>query len=293
MINILRKNIEITELSNFKTKAKAKYYFEINSEDDLEKLSQVFEYIKNNNLKYIFIWWWTNLLFAFDLYDWVVIKNNLTWWRYNYNTKILDAYSAENISDIAEVLENGKNQDLWHRFVWLPWTIWWAIFWNAWCFWLEAENNFLSAKGYNLDTKKIEELSKLDMNFWYRTSILKETGRYFLISARFDLSKKIEKYSSDVDNVYFREHKQPKWNTCWSFFKNPSKEHSAWSLIEAVWLKWYKMWWAYFSDLHANFLMNDWSASYENLLDLISLAIEKVKNKFNIDLTPEVRIIKN
>jgi UDP-N-acetylenolpyruvoylglucosamine reductase len=47
------------------------------------------------------------------------------------------------------------------------------------------------------------------MNFSYRSSILKETSRYFLIKAKFDLSKKIEKYHSDVDNIYFREHKQP------------------------------------------------------------------------------------
>jgi len=55
MIDILRENVEITELSNFKTEAKAKYYFEINSEDDLDNLSKVFEYIKENNLKHLFI----------------------------------------------------------------------------------------------------------------------------------------------------------------------------------------------------------------------------------------------
>jgi len=60
------------------------------------------------------------------------------------------------------------------------------------------------------------------MEFTYRSSKLKkEAGRYFLISASFDLSEKKEKYASNVDNVHFREHKQPKGNTCGSFFKNP------------------------------------------------------------------------
>ncbi|MBT4632859.1 hypothetical protein HOB94_02515 [bacterium] len=65
------------------------------------------------------------------------------------------------------------------------------------------------------------------MKFNYRTSIIKETNKYFIIKVKFDLSKLVEKYSSDVDNLYFREHKQPKGNTCGSFFKNPSRENSA------------------------------------------------------------------
>jgi UDP-N-acetylenolpyruvoylglucosamine reductase len=49
------------------------------------------------------------------------------------------------------------------------------------------------------------------MDFSYRNSILKQNNsKYFLIKAYFDLSEKKEKYHSDVDNIYFREHKQPK-----------------------------------------------------------------------------------
>jgi len=49
------------------------------------------------------------------------------------------------------------------------------------------------------------------MLFEYRSSFIKNTkNRYFIIKARFDLSKKVEKYSSDVDNIDFRENKQPK-----------------------------------------------------------------------------------
>jgi UDP-N-acetylmuramate dehydrogenase len=93
--------------------------------------------------------------------------------------------------------------------------------------------------------------------------------------------------------LYFREYKQPKGNTCGSFFKNPSKEYSAWKLIEDVWLKWKEIGGAFFSDLHANFLMNDWTATYNDLLQLINLAQKEVKNTYNIDLVPEVRIITN
>ena len=294
----LQRNIDITSLSNFKTKATTSYYFEINSRQDIDKIVDIIQFIKdkywNIKNKILFIWAGTNMLFAFDNFDGVIIKNNLSWWSYDENSKILEAYSNELISDIAESLEKDFNQDLWHRFIGLPWSVWWAVYWNAWCFWLEAENNFLKAEVLDIESGQVSILYKKDMNFSYRNSILKEKqNKKFLIKAYFDLSKKIEKYHSDVDNIEFREKKQPSWYTCGSFFKNPSREKSAWYLIEQVWLKWHKVWWAYFSDKHANFLMSDWTATYKDLIKLIRLAQRKVKNHFWIDLENEVRIIVN
>jgi len=289
-LEYLIENKDITELSNFKTKAKARYYYEINNTDDVKNLSEIYLYAKLNNYKILFIWWWTNLLFAFDIFEWIVINNCLQWWTYDNN--ILEAYSNELISDIALSLYNDW-QELWKRFIWLPWSVWWAVFWNAWCFGLETENNFIESEVLNLETWNICVLKKEDMHFEYRNSRIKKEWIYFIIKSKCDLSKVIEKYSSDVDNIHFREHKQPKGNTCGSFFKNPSKESSAWMLIEQAWLKWKIIWWALFSDKHANFLMNNWDAWYKDLLNLINLAKEEVKNKFNIELVPEVRIITN
>lgn len=292
-MDFLQKDIDITNLSNFKTKAISKYYFEIHDRQDIDKLLDIIDFSKREELPILFVSWGTNMLFAFDIYDWIIIKNCLKWWTYNAESSILEAYSSEAISDISLSLESDFWQDIWHRFIWLPGTIAWAVFWNAWCFWLEAENNFLEAEVLDFDTRQCLVLSKTDMIFSYRSSILKETWKYFIIKASFDLSKKIEKYSSTVDNIEFREKLQPKWNTCWSFFKNPNREQSAWFLIEQVWLKWFKLWGAYFSQKHANFLMSDSTATYKDLLDLIKLAQEKVKKEFQIDLIPEVRIITN
>ena len=291
-LEYLIKNKDITNLSNFKTLAKTKYYFEIHNRQDVEKLFDIYSFAKKNNYKVLFIWWGTNLLFAFDIFNWIIINNCLEWWIYDNDKKILDSYSNELISEISQSLyESG--QSLWKRFIWLPWSIWWAVFWNAWCFWLETKNNFLEAEVLDLDNWNIIFFDKDQMKFDYRNSIIKKTGKYFIIKVKFDLTNLIEKYSSDIDNLYFREYKQPKGNTCGSFFKNPSKENSAWKLIEKAWLKWKNIWWAEFSSLHANFLMNDWTAWYKDLLNLIKITQMEIKNKFNIELIPEVRIITN
>jgi len=291
-LDYLIANKDITDLSNFKTPAKSRFYFEIHNRQDVKKLSEIFLFAKLKKYKILFIWWGTNLLFAFDIFEWIVIQNCLEWWSYDNETKILESYSNELISDISKSLyDNG--QTLWKRFIWLPWSIWWAVVWNAWCFWLETENNFLEVEVLNIETGKTMILNKKEMAFEYRSSIIKKTGNYFVVKVKFDLSTIVEKYASDVDNLYFREYKQPKGNTCGSFFKNPSKDSSAWSLIEQSWLKWKEIWWTMFSNKHANFLMNNGEAWYKDLLNLVNLAQSEVKNKFNIDLVPEIKIITN
>lgn len=293
-LSYLQKNIDITNLSNFKTKAFAKLYFEVRSRQDVDKLSEIVKYAEDNKLKILFIWWGTNLLFAFDIFDWIIIKNCLQWWNYDKETKILESYSSEQISDIAKSLEYDYWQDLWHRFIGLPGSVWGAIFGNAWCFGLETESNFIEAEVLNLYNWNITKLQKTEVDFSYRNSIFKKTEQFFIISAKFDLNEKKEKYSSDVDNLEFRENRQPKWNSGGSFFKNPSKELSAGKAIEDVWLKWYRYNNAFFSEKHANFLINskdNWN--WQDLIYLIDLAKTKVKDKFGVELEPEVRIIYN
>jgi len=309
----MQENIEITNLSNFKTKAFAKYFYEFNW--NIDELKEIIQFANKNNLKILPISWWTNILFAFDIFDWLVIKlsnyehieNNYVFENYiwirknNINTKfryengILELSAFENISDVAEILYRENINKKWMRFIWLPWKIAGAVVGNAGCFGLEIENTFLKAEVLNIKTWNLEILDKKAMNFSYRNSIIKQTWNYIVLKAYFDLNKNEEKYSfsGNLDDIiYFRTEKQPHGNTCGSFFKNPSKEFPAWKLIENVWLKWYKLNGAYFSSKHANFLMSDGSATWKDLIFLKDLAKQKVKESFNIDLEEEVRIIK-
>lgn len=130
------------------------------------------------------------------------------------------------------------------------------------------------------------------MKFDYRWSECKNHPEWFLLSIHFDLSKKIEKYHSDEEPLLWRERVQPVGFSCGSFFKNPSRENSAGSLLEQVGLKGYRHGGAYFSEKHANFLMSDGTAKWTDLVELVELAQEKVYETTSISLEPEVRIIR-
>jgi UDP-N-acetylmuramate dehydrogenase len=309
MKDMLQQNVDITHLSNFKTPARTRYFYTVSDRESLTKLQDISCFASRNNLPLLIVSSGTNMLFAFDVYQGIIVHNTLSWWSYDRNTKILESYGSESIWEIAEILERDYWQDIWHRFIGLPGSVAGAVYGNAGCFGLETSSNFVSCEVYNMSNWEIQALSASDMDFSYRHSMLKDNTELYLISARFDLSVVREKYSSDVDNIYFREHMQPKWNSCWSFFKNPKinrqaflsrfpelsdicpKNISAWFLLEQLWLKWYPYGWAYFSDMHANFLMHNGQWTWTDIVYLISLAQSKVQEKFWIYLENEVQII--
>jgi UDP-N-acetylmuramate dehydrogenase len=302
-------NKDISYLSNYRTPASSRYFFSVQNRQDIDKIYKTIVWILKERLPYIVVTGGTNTLFAFDIFPGLVIHIDLHWWFYDNQTKILSCSAGDKIWDIAEKLESDYGQNIWHRFIGLPWSIAGAIYGNAGCFWLETAGNFKEVEVLDQKTWKILCFTKDVMDFSYRSSRIKEEKRYIILWAIFDLSSVVEKYHSDVDNVYFREHKQPKWNSCGSFFKNPSIDRdefllknreltdacplqiSAWFLIEQVWLKWMKKGWAYFSDLHANFLIHDGCGTYHDLLDLIKEAQDRVFQRFSIRLESEVQII--
>lgn len=291
-MQILQKNYNIGYHTWYHIVSKASYFYEITNTDDRENLKSISMFAKDAGIDIIMISEWTNMLLARDYYDAVFIKNSLKWYHFDPLTLLLTVSSGEKIWDIADMLENQYKNPIWHRFIGLPGSIAWAVVGNAGCFGLETENNFVSAKVYNMLTGDTQILTKEDMQFSYRNSILKSSPHLFLLEATFDLSEVREKYSSTVDNIDFRNNKQPKWYCCGSFFKNPSKDVSAGMLIEQVGLKGHRVGWAFWSPLHANFLMSDGVTCTPNdLLSLVRFTQNTVKEKTGYDLINEVRIL--
>lgn len=87
-----------------------------------------------------------------------------------------------------------------------------------------------------------------------------------------------------------RREKQPQGSCCGSVFKNPPGDHAG-RLIEACGLKGTRRGGAIISPMHANFIMNEDNATFDDILGLIHLCRETVKDRFGVDLEEEVRVI--
>lgn len=159
---------------------------------------------------------------------------------------------------------------------------------NAGCFGKSVSDVFVMAHIMN-DWGQIYEVGAEDFNFSYRSSMFPEN--WIILDATFrgvfSSAEEIIKVM-DEQNAY-RKTKQPvNKRTAGSTFKNPDGL-AAWKLIDEAGCKELKVGGASVSELHCNFLINDGSASAEDIEKLGEMIVERVKEKTAITLEWEVR----
>ena len=83
---------------------------------------------------------------------------------------------------------------------------------------------------------------------------------------------------------------QPKGPSFGSTFKNP-KDDFAGRLLEEVGMKGVVSGNAQVSERHANFILNDGTATAQDIYNLIRMGQKRVKERFGIDLFTEIEIL--
>lgn len=136
-------------------------------------------------------------------------------------------------------------------------------------------------------------LSKEEMEFEYRSSICQKKP-YIVLGAEFCLNKKSkEEIKAKMDeNLAFRKSHQPMMTlgNAGSVFKNPAG-NSAGRLLDECGVKGLSVGGVKVWENHANFIVNDRAGSSVDVLELMLQMHTRVKEKFNIELEPEVRFL--
>jgi UDP-N-acetylmuramate dehydrogenase len=78
--------------------------------------------------------------------------------------------------------------------------------------------------------------------------------------------------------------------SCGSVFTNPPGDHAA-RLIDSSGLKGFRIGGARVSEMHANFIVNDGTATAANIEALIAHVMKVVKAQHAVELKPEVRVV--
>jgi UDP-N-acetylmuramate dehydrogenase len=143
-----------------------------------------------------------------------------------------------------------------------------------------------------------QRIYRLDqLQYDYRTSILKKeqqrnVSRRVVLSAELELKpENVDVLQARADGfIAHRKQTQPSGATVGSMFKNPENYYAGY-LIEAAGLKGLTIGGAHISEKHANFFVNDDTASAEDIRSLIAEAWHAVRDQFGVELELEVELV--
>lgn len=173
----------------------------------------------------------------------------------------------------------------------IPGTLGGAVAMNAGAYGREMKDVLRGATLMD-DRGNVVYLDKDALELDYRNSIVLKKG-YIVLEAEIALQpgdiKKVKEITDDL--TYKRTSKQPlHLPSAGSTFKRPPG-YFAGKLIEDSGLKGVRVGDAQVSDLHSGFIVNVGKATAEDVLNLVGLVQKVVRDKFGVDLHPEVRII--
>lgn len=276
-------DVPISKITTYKTDGTIKGLFSPKNE---KEFIITYSFLKENNLPFIIIGNGSNLLISPSANILAIstkkLRQNIQFQedtvRFSASVSLAKAYSlcCHNQLRSFEALAG------------IPATIGGAIKNNASAFGQSIFDNLEWIKIFK--DGKISILKKENISFSYHSTNIKDC---IILSAKFKLkTDKSCKITQDFVNFQkIRFSKQPKGLSCGSVFKNPPN-HSAGQLIEKCNLKGTRHGKAVISLKHANFILNEGEASFDDVFYLIKLCQKSVKEKFDIELEPEVEIIK-
>ncbi len=246
----IQENISLKPYNTFGVEAKATYFAEVNSEEELVEVLEQYKNLQSENLPLLFLGGGSNLLLTKN-FNGLVVKLNLkgiSEKTFNENEVIVTAKAGENWHNfVMYTLE--KNYGGLENLSLIPGNVGTSPMQNIGAYGTEIKDIFRSCKVLNLETLDVEEFNKEQCRFGYRDSIFKQEGKgkYVILEVSFVLTTKnhviktgygaitSELEAMKISNptiqdvskavIHIRESKLPNPNeigNAGSFFKNPT-----------------------------------------------------------------------
>lgn len=259
-----------------------------------QQIKTVLEISKSNNIPLNIIGNGSNLLVKDEGVKGIVLRIDLEYLNIEEkenNKVIVTVGSGMLIGKLAYTLLNESIEGF--EFAsGIPGTIGGAVRMNAGAYGKEFKDIVLETTALDKNGQVIK-LNNSEQKFEYRSSIFKNK-EYVILETKLQLEKvqdssKIKEKMDEYKKS--RIEKQPiEYPSAGSSFKRGEDFITA-QLIDECGLKGYKVGGAQVSTKHAGFIVNTGDATAEDVLKLVQIIKEKVKEKFNKDIELEVEII--
>ena len=295
MINELKEYADISEhasvknLNTYRIGGTTRYLIYPNSIGDLVNVLKV---LKENNIKYFIIGNGSNIVLNSKEFDGAIIKleklNGM-----EFNPELQMAYAEAGVMlpvFVKKSIDAGLTGLEFAAAI--PGTVGGTIYGNGGAYnsCIMDYVSSLTVLDENLEIKTIEHE---DIEYGYRTSMFKETGKYIILGAKFYLTEGDKESARELIETRFqrRQESQPlEYPSAGSVFRNPEGDFAG-RLIESCGLKGYRIGGAEVSEKHANFVINKENATSEDVYKLINYIHDTVLSKTKVDLQIEQEFI--
>ena len=300
----LKKDIILSRYTTYKIGGVADYFFIAKNQTDLQT---VLEFARREFLPIFILAGGSNVLFSDEGFRGLVVKID------NQEIKILDDYITVGAGVLMQDIVNKSISSGLSGLEWaggLPGTLGGAIRGNAGCFGGEIKDIIENVQTLN-SNGELKYYSNKDCCFLYRDSVFKKNGEVIL-SAILKLNPgDSEKLKAEVfDHIKYRQERHPlEYPNCGSVFKNCSLDIVSKSvqerfkekiktdpfpilptavLISACGFKGLSIGGAKISEKHPNFIVNFNNAKAGDIIELIGVVKDKVKQELGVILSEEI-----
>ncbi len=258
----------------------------------LGELQILFSYINKENIPYLVVGGGSNLLVRDGGFQGVVIimrEHLASIEQHVKDEKVLVTGGGLPLSNLVKFCSQRGLGGL-EFLAGIPGTVGGAVIMNAGAFGNDMGSVVQSIEMLSPQGELIS-LDRPDLVFSYRASSIQEGS--LVIKASLQCTRETPQVVSKRVAEYLARRKaaQPlEYPSAGSVFKNPPGDYAG-RLIEETGLKGKKIGGAMISPKHANYIVNTGGARAEDVLALMEMAKEKVREKTGVELEPEIRVV--
>ncbi len=280
-------NIPLAKFTTFKIGGPAKYFFRAKSKSDF--ISALTE-AKELNIPVFVLGGGSNILVHDNGFDGLVVKSEMNQVSFKDN-----AVTAEAGALLNGVISKAVSNSLagLEFAIGVPASVGGAVWANLGCRGSEISNVVETVKILD-DALNEKQLSKEECDFKYRDSIFKHQPWHVLeVAFKLQPGNKDELRKVLVDLTKLKKSEQNVGEeTAGCSFMNPTNsEKSAGQLIDELDLKGFQIGGAKVSERHANFIINTGNATADDVVQLISVIKQKVRDNLGVQLMEEIEYV--
>ena len=262
--------------------------------DDVKKLLMLIKVFEKNAIKYIILGGGTNIVFGGGRMEYALIKmgESFKGIQMKPEKKIEAGAGAGTANLVMKTAKNGSDLSF---LAGIPGTIGGAVYGNSGTAgkWIAGSIETIKYICKNGDQISLTECSGREIGSGYRYMDIPGLLAIVSVVLKPETNEPQAILSKINANINKRKSSQPMGSeTCGCFFKNPAgTDMSAGALIEGCGLKGFMYGGAMVSPVHANFIENFNDATSRDIMVLSRIIKSKVKEKYDIGLDYEVKLI--